>query len=200
MSLARACFLLSTAASLLPAADFTIQTVDGVKRPIAGMEVEITCYSVRRVLLVFPRRFVHLHYTSDQDGLVHGAHDSRKCKPLLASVSKEGYQAYMSGFGDRYVLQRQFSAQEIDRVVKLEGDDLRRELRELLAGSGPFEDPIFHYEARLRPALRILALDPDVTITARRLLSMIAVPEDLHFILQLPPPPPGPLPLGTWES
>jgi hypothetical protein len=197
VGLARAWFLLSTAASLLPAAEFTIRTVDGLQRPISGVEVQITCYPVGRILGVFPKRSVSLRYTSDQDGLVHGTYNAKQCKPLLASISKAGYGAYWSGFRDRYVLPRPFSEQEIDRIVKLEGDDLLRELRELLAGSGPTLDPIFRHEARLRPALRTLARDPDVTIAARGLLSAIAMPEDLHFILQLPAPPP--VPLGSWE-
>jgi hypothetical protein len=186
------------AASLLPAADFTIQTVDGLQRPISGVQVEITCYPVGRILGVFPKHFVRLRYASDQGGLVRGTYNAKRCEPRLASISKEGYESYWSGFRDRYVLRKPFSAEEIERIVRLDGSDLLRELRELLAGGGPSLDPIFRYEARLRPALRTLALDPDVTLGARGLLSTIAVPEDLHFILQLPPPPQDPL--GTWES
>ncbi len=75
-------------------------------------------------------------------------------------------------------------------VVNLDGDDQLREVRELLAGNGDrFADSVFYYEARLRPALRTLAREPEVTTPARQLLSLIAVSEDLHLIMQLAPPP-----------
>ncbi len=114
--------------------------------------------------------------------------------PVEATVEKQGYESYSSGFRSRYVLKRQFSAQEVLRVIKLDGASQERELRELLAGDfqserNQFTESVFYYEARLRPVLRTLTRDPQVTERARGLLSLVAVPEDLRLVMQLEPPP-----------
>lgn len=89
-------------------------------------------------------------------------------------------------------------------MTELDGAAQERALRELLAGDssreqGRFEDLVFYYEARLRPALRALARDPEVSVRARALLLLIGVPEDLGFIMQLAPPPEDSLLPDRWR-
>jgi hypothetical protein len=170
----------------LSAVGFTIQTVDGLGRPVPRVEIEISCDSASR-------RFTRINLVSDKDGYAHGEYDSASCTPLDVSVKKQGYESYSTGFSARYILRRTHRAQELSRVLNADPDTQRQELRELLAGDFgeewyQFRDSVFYSEAQLRPILRTLALEPDLTERARDLLSMIAVPEDLHFIMQLPPP------------
>lgn len=169
------------------AAEFTAQIVDGLGRPISGVQVKVSCASPQQ-------KMQRYDLMSDPDGTIHGMYDTAVCKPISVSVRKEGYESYDTGFRARYVVRPLFSAREVLRVVKLDGDSQERELRELLAGDfaneeHQFRDSVFVHEARLRPALRSLAHDPEVTLRARDLLSMIGVSEDIHLIMQLARPP-----------
>jgi hypothetical protein len=150
-------------------------------RPISGVDVEVQCWSGKQA--------ISLNFKSDQAGMVYGIYDAALCEPSSVSVDKPGYQKYFSGFRERYILKRQFTADGVDRIVKFDSVNQLTDLRELLAGENRFQDSLFYYEARLRPILRILAQEPEVTKPARDLLSLIAEPEDLHLIMQLPPPP-----------
>jgi hypothetical protein len=47
---------------------------------------------------------------------------------------------------------------------------------------------VFYYEVELRPALKELASDSFVAVRAREFLSLIGVPEDLRYMMQLTPP------------
>jgi hypothetical protein len=162
---------------------FSIRTVDGLGRPISDVQVDVSCMSPNPKALP-------LNFISDRDGMVHGEYDAALCKPQSTSVEKPGYATYSTGFRDRYVLERQFGAQDLDRIVNLTDDDRLREFREFLAGNGrQFPESVFYYEARLRPLLRTLVLEPEVTMVARDLLALIAVPDDIHLLLHLPPPP-----------
>jgi len=186
MKLSKFLFVLLAAVPSLSGAEFSIQTVDGLDRPIPGVQVEVSCLSP-------DRKKAPLRFKSDENGLVHGTYDAALCTPQSASVAKPGYQSYFSGFRSRYVLRKQFDQQEVLRVVELNGADLERELGELLVGISTgelnqFTDTVFYYEARLRSALRNLARDPYVTERARDLLSLIAAPEDLQLVTQLAPP------------
>jgi hypothetical protein len=174
--------LLLFAKMRLPAEEFSIHTVDGLNRALAGVQVEVECATGIKVK-------VRLHLKSDSNGEAHGIYNSAQCKPLTVKVAKQGYNSYSSGFRERYVLERQFSTEEVDRIAKSDGDDQLHGLRELLAGSAEqFQDTLFFYEARLRPALRALSREPEATTPARRILSLIGVSEDLHLIMQLAPP------------
>jgi hypothetical protein len=176
----------------LYASELSAQIVDGLNRPIPGVQVEISCMSSKQ-------QETSLRFKSDENGMVHGTYDAALCTPLSTSVEKQGYESYVSGFRSRYVLKRLFSAQDIARIVKSDESTQLRDLRERLAGTfsglygqNEFADSVFYYEARLRHALRTLASDPQVTERARDLLSLIAVSEDLHLIMQLAPPAPSP--------
>ncbi len=178
-----------TSALRLEAAKFSTRTVDGLNRPLEGVEVEIECAA--------PNKATSLKFTSDRDGVVRGTYDAARCNPIVANVNKPGYGAYSTGIRPVYVIPRQFRAHELLRVAKLDGDERLREFRELLAGEfmaerGQFHDSVFRDEALWRPALRAVAREPEVTLRARELLALIGVPEDLQLIVQLPPPPPPP--------
>jgi hypothetical protein len=169
------------------ATELSAQIVDGLNRPLAGVQFVVHCKESRS-------KIEPLRLTSDQNGMVHGTYDSKLCTPLLASVDKEGYGSFSSGIRSRYVLRRRFDPQEVNRVFNLDGDNQRTELRELLAGDfstseGQFRDSIFHYEAHLRPFLLELVREPEVTERARQLLSVIGEPGDLELMLRLPSPP-----------
>jgi hypothetical protein len=179
--------LLMGAVASLPAAEFSAQIVDGLGRAIPGVQVEVACVSPRQETRGFDLE-------SDAKGKIHSTYDARSCKPLFVSLEKQGYESYRSGVRARYVLRRQFRAQELFRVIALVGDNQQHELRELLAGDfsqqlRQFQDSVFYYEARLRPALRDFLRDAEVTVQARELLSIIGVSEDLHLIVQLATPP-----------
>jgi hypothetical protein len=91
-------------------------------------------------------------------------------------------------------VQKQVSAESLLPIVELEGENQIRSLREFLAGdvsrqNDQFRNSLLLHEARLRPALRALVRDPDLTESVRRHLSLIGVTEDLQLILHAPPPP-----------
>jgi hypothetical protein len=178
------------ASHLLCAAEFSAQFVDGLNRPLPGVLVEVSCEDRRKE----PAREVTLlHLRSDSNGLVHSEYDavSAGCGEFLGvSVEKEGYASYSSGPRSRYVLERRYAADEVHRVAALEGETRQQALRELLAGNltteiSRFRDLVVYYEAELRPVLRALAGDRDVTVRARELLSLIGAPEDARMVLQL---------------
>jgi hypothetical protein len=174
----------------LPAADFSAQVVDGLNRPVPGVRFVVFCASSGG-------RTGTLRLASDQDGRGHGTYDAASCTPLSATVGKEGYGSYSSGIRSRYVLRREFDPQEVLRAVTGDGDRQQNHFRELLAGSfsvkeGQFRDTVFRHESRLRPLLLALVREPEVTESARELLSVIGVADDLDFILRLPPPPASP--------
>ncbi len=134
-----------------------------------------------------------MHFKSNKNGRVQGTYDATQCKPESAAVEKQGYESYSSGLRTRYVLRRRVGASEISNAANLVGDRQMRELRALLAGDfgndrREFADSVFYYEARFRPALRALTLDPLVTEGARFFLSSIGAPEDLRLMVKLAPP------------
>jgi hypothetical protein len=161
-------------------ADFTLRTVDGLNGPISGVKVEVSCVS--------GDQSTSLLFESDQNGMVYGTYDAALCAPRMLSVTKDGYSSYLSGFRGQYVLRRQSEVSEVERIANLQGEAQLRGLREVLAGANRFMGKLFYYEDRLRPALRTLALDPDVAEPARDLLSLIGVPEDLHLLVRLASP------------
>ena len=180
---------------LLPAAEFSVLTVDGLNRPLQGVLVKISC-------IISPpedqqlREVTILRRRSDRNGIVSGSFDfpSIRCEQSRGvSYEKEGYGSYESGIRSKYVLARTFRADEVHRVARLGGDGQRQALRELLAGdfsieAARFRDLMLYYEVGLRPALRELASDPLVAVRARELLSLLGVPEDPRLITQLMPP------------
>jgi hypothetical protein len=110
------------ASHLLCAAEFSAQFVDGLKRPLPGVMVEVACENRRDEP---PREVKLLHLRSDSNGLVHDEYDavSAGCGEFLdVSVEKEGYASFSSGLRSRYVLERRFAADEVHRVAALEGE------------------------------------------------------------------------------
>src|SRR5438132_14386585 len=81
----------------LSAADISIQTVDGLGRPISGVQIDIDCVSPEQTSLSF-------HLNSEPDGMAHGSYDPTLCVLYSVRVEKQGYASYRSGFRSRYVL------------------------------------------------------------------------------------------------
>ena len=171
------CWLLTDAAQAAPAA-FTLEMVDGLGRPVAGVQAEIFCGADKTML----------HFESDADGRIAGSFDSVTCRTPVVSVKKTGFGSFMSGLRKRYVLSAQLTNEDVRRIVNLEGDELPGRMREMLAASGDYGGAVFFNEARLRPTLRTLAEDPYVAKSARDLLATIAEPEDLRLMARLPRP------------
>lgn len=157
----------------LTAQESTIQTVDGLNRPLAGVEITVYCGN----------RLHHL--VSNANGQARGTFDKNTC--TSAGVVKPGYTAYSTGLRDRFVLNRKLTATDVDRLINTGS---REAIRELLASEAPgLNDAIFRSEHRLRPILRALLKDPQVTLPARALLAMIADPEDIKQLVTLSSPP-----------
>ena len=177
---------------LLPASEFSALTVDGLNRPLSGVLIKISCLTSAaddaREVTILRRR-------SDKNGIVSGRYDfpSITCEQSRGvSIEKEGYGSYRTGIRSRYALERIFRADEVHRIARMGHNSQRQALRELLAGdfsieANHFRDLVLYYEVELRPALRDLASDPLVAIRVRELLSLLGVPEDLRFIVQLTP-------------
>lgn len=172
------------------AADLTIQTVDGLGRPLADVGIRISCFAQGREVS-------GLAVKSDAGG---HAQAGAACKSPWVRFEKPGYRtAEVSGLRERNVLKRIFAESEVGRIAALPPEDQLRDLRELLAGNDLFPQAVFRYEGRLIEALRVLVRDPLVTGTARRLLARIGLREDLRMILRLPEPPEDPEMPERWR-
>ena len=157
----------------ITAQESTIHTVDGLNRPLPGVEITVYCGNRPH------------HLSSDANGHARGPFDKKTC--ISASVAKSGYTAYSSGFRDRMVLNRQLTATDAERLLNIGTPDA---IREFLASDAPkLNDAIFKSEHRVRPILRALLKDPQVTLPARDFLAMIADPEDIKQLVALPSPP-----------
>jgi hypothetical protein len=71
--------------SSLLAADVTITTVDGLNRPLAGVQIEVSCSGKT------------FRFRSASDGVARGTIDDN-CEPGPADVAKPGYPSYSTGF------------------------------------------------------------------------------------------------------
>lgn len=178
----------------LSAAEFSTQIVDGLGLPISGAHATISCMRDGEDIS-------EITLESARDGTVRFAYDPARCALSGISLGKDGYQGYFKGgMRTRYTLRRNLDPAELPRIAQLGGDRKLEGLREILATSysRDLADPVFHYEGRLRPGLRILASDANVAERARELLAMIGVSEDLHLILG-PPPKEDPDTKGRWR-
>jgi hypothetical protein len=167
----------------LTAQESIIHTVDGLNRPLPGVIITIYCDTGNR------------HLTSDTNGQVRGTFDRKTC--TSASVAKAGYTAYSTGFRDRYILNRKLTAIDVERLINTGTSDA---IRELLSSDTPkLNEAIFQFEHRLRPILRALLKDPQVTLAAREFLARIADPNDIEQLLTLAPPPEDEILPGRWR-
>jgi len=162
--------------------DFSVKTVDRLDRPLAGVVIEFECDGY------------WLRFESNQDGIAEGM---RPCAtPVLTFISKEGFQGYATGLRSKYVLDRIADAQELSRIATLDKGAQLEEAKALFASPSlkpELSDAFFYTEARWRPMLLKLAADQSY---ARSMLGLIAVPEDLHFLVALPDLPSSD---GFWE-
>ncbi len=169
----------------LPGLDFSFQVVDGQGRPVSGVVLRVECSEPNAA---------PIRAETDHQGVARGTYDVAVCEPVIVSLAKEGYEAYGSGFRQRYVLRRKLDrGAELARILKLDDSIQLEGLREILSSDASrnreaLTDGIFYHEARLRAKLLTLAQEPMVAEAARNFLAMIAVPEDVRFIMDLPTP------------
>jgi hypothetical protein len=81
---------------------------------------------------------------------------------------------------------------DVLRIAALQGKTQQKELRKLLIHLPNqyrrFHESVFYAGAKLRSPLRALVQDSKVGTVAADFLTLIGQPEDLHFIIQHPPP------------
>jgi hypothetical protein len=121
---------------------------------------------------------------------------------LWVEISKPGYSGYSTtGLKRQFVLQREFHPKDLNEIASLNEIDLKRELRELLAGQFEGDDhekQMFLNDSKFRPALRQLITDPKVAKRAIWPLAFIGVPDDLRWIVNHAPRVEGELFEDRW--
>ncbi|MGD0014823.1 MAG: hypothetical protein ABSD56_10425 [Bryobacteraceae bacterium] len=179
---------------VLSAANFTAKFVDGFRRPLPGVDIELYYYAPRQGPAPAGTRITLLKLRSDSSGIARGKYDAPTLpegQPVWIAVYKEGYRGFAAtDLLPEYVLLRDVRIEDLHRIARLAGPARRRELRQFLAGDPPDDlfELVFFYERRLRPALRSLAEDPHVGGMARALLAFIGVPADLQWLVRHAPP------------
>jgi hypothetical protein len=182
--------LLGAAPWLFSAAEFSARVVDNLGNPVIGARIVAYCHELRSDG-TFRRMRGMFALNSGPNGIVSGTYKKPNAgceKSLRLRVEKEAYgSSHYDAFRPVYVVRRRVPADDLHRIVQLSGTDLNVELRNMLTSDvdGPFQELVFYYEDRLRPALRSLAEDPEARIPARGLLAFIGVPEDLRLVAQL---------------
>jgi hypothetical protein len=84
----------------------------------------------------------------------------------------------------------QITDTEVFRIAQLRGSPQEMALRALLVVGNDYSDEsVFYFGDRLRTALRSSLQDPQVGEHAARLLTLIAVPEDVRSVIESPPQP-----------
>jgi hypothetical protein len=175
------------------AAEFSARVVDNLGNPVIGARIAAYCNELRPDR-GFRRWRGLFKLDSGSNGIVSGTYKQPKTgceESLRLRVEKEGFGSSLyDAFRPVYVVRRRVPADDLHRIVQLSGADLNVELRNMLTSDvyGPFQELVFYYEDRLRPALRSLAEDPEAGIPARGLLAFIGVPEDLRLVAQLGSP------------
>lgn len=120
----------------LSAAEFFALTVDGLNKPLPGVLVKISCL-VSPADDQRPREVTLLRGRSDRNGIVRGSYHfpSVRCEQSRGvSYEKQGYGSHGAGIRSKYILPKEFRADEVHKAVKLDSADQRQALRELLAG------------------------------------------------------------------
>lgn len=179
------------------AAEVSAKVIDHLNRPVAGASFDM--YWLKSVSKDNVKRIDLATLRSHGDGTIRGTFDEStipKGEDFWVNVSKDGYAGYSQsgGLKSRYELVRNFGPADVRRIANLPADEIFRELRELLAGRFDRTDMglnelIFVQEAKFRPVLRALILDPIVGTEAGQLLAFIGVPEDIRLFLEHAPPP-----------
>ncbi len=189
----------------LGALEITTTFVDGLGNALAGVAVEVK----------YPKKgsdeklkeVEWLKTTSDQEGKVKIIYDETLVptnEPIWISVKKPGYSSFSTdNLKSQYVLKRQFSVEDVERVAKLSGEIQKKELREILVGEFKQEvkalkELIFFHSRKFRPVLRELVEDSDSGKEACSLLAFIGMPEDIRFIIKNAPAPKRKLYQDRW--
>jgi len=164
--------------------------VDGIGQPIQNAELEI--YRGEEDAKGNYVTFTLAQFKSDEKGMIKGDYEEGlvpKNETVYAKFSKEGFRGFTTSgkLKPHFVMKRIYTSDSMKKILKLKGDSLVFEVKQLIAGDlslnqHDFGSFIFENEAKLRPALRQLLLDDTIRQEAAENLAMIGVSEDLtHF-------------------
>ena len=186
--------VLSGATRELVGAEFATAIVDGLGRPVSNVVVDV--HWLKSVSEKDVRKAPVLNLLSDGKGLVSGTYDASsipKGESLWVELSRKGYAGYTSSKVEpQYILQREWHAEDVNRIATGPGAPQSEQLREVLAGDTDhirpdLEELLFVQADRFRPALRTLVTDPKVGPKAVWILAFTGVPEDVRFVIHNAP-------------
>jgi hypothetical protein len=188
--------ILSVPVQNISAAEFAARSVDGLKRPVEGVVVNVVWHSSDKKATITTITLLKAY--SDSKGMVRGVYDERAISPdgyTCVELSKKGYAPYLhhtGRFDSEYVLERAFGTSDLLRIAKLDEHSRKQELKEIMEGD--FRDDfldrkLFEMEHVFRQALRELVQDPQVGLLAIVTLARIGVPEDLVWVVRHVPSP-----------
>jgi hypothetical protein len=184
--------------------EFSVQLVDGLDRPVPGVNVEV--YRLQKDADGREQKIGLGNAVSDTNGIARGLYDKSSIptnESFSVAFTKAGYAGYTAGPRVDYVINRLFHAADVARILALPADAQRRELRELLAGEmdpagPPLNELIFASQDRARPSLRWLLDDPQIGAQAGELLAFIGNPDDVRLLVQFAPDPDGESAVNRW--
>src|SRR5262245_31308008 len=188
--------ILSVPVQNISAAEFAASIVDGLKRPVAGVVLNVVWHSSDKEATI--KTITLLKACSDSKGMVRGTYDERAVSPdgyVCVELNKKGYATDVHNIGrfdSEYEFNRAFHTSDLRRIAKLDDKSRTQELKEIMAGD--FRDDfldrkLFEMEHVFRQALRELVQDPQVGLMAIVSLAQIGVPEDLAWVVRHVPSP-----------
>jgi hypothetical protein len=176
------------------AKNFSTRVVDQMGMPIIGATV--TVQWDRETPDGKDQTVDLVNATTDARGIAKGWYPDRMVpedQTVTVEITRAGYTGLAQAEPrDEFVLQKLFTAKDLDQVGLLKGIEFEQKFRELLASDFDGMDlgrRIFQKDSKFRPALLKLLDDPKLTEKAIDLLAFIAVPEDLRLIIAKDPAP-----------
>lgn len=175
----------------LSAAEVDVRIVDGLGRPVEGVDFNLHLLRDNSVMAGGTQRIELFRGRSDADGRIRGSYDDGLKLPGdsdWAELEKDGYSGYAdSEPKSSYVLNQEAQSGFSDLAMLPDGERTAA-LRELLASEpdesmDDDEDAAFMHASALRPALRELIDDAIVGRSAIMLLADIGDASDIEYIL-----------------
>lgn len=176
------------------AKNFSTKVVDQMGIPIIGATV--TVQWIRETPDGKDQTVDLVNTTTDARGMAKGWYPDGMVpedQEVIVEITKASYLGLTQAKPrDEFVLQRLFTAKDLDQISLLNGIEFEQKFRELLAADFNGMDlnrRIFQKDSKFRPALQKLMDDPKLAEKAISLLAFIAVPEDLRLIIAKVPAP-----------
>ena len=182
---------MSALSQCLSAAEVDVRIVDGLGRPVGGVDFNLHLLRNNSVLAGGIQRIELFRGRSDADGRIRGEYDDELKLPGdsdWAELEKDGYSGYTdSEPKSLYVLHKEAQSGFADLAVLPDGERAAA-FRELLASEPDQsmedeEDAAFTHASALRTALRELIDDAIVGRSAIMLLADIGDASDIEYIL-----------------